>query len=86
MAELSKRIEVVIPIDNGGSDEVAGRGADGLFEVVTPSTLEASRTWVEERGEWRSQRLTAPLIGRLEPVSSLAELAQAAGFETEGNR
>ncbi len=76
MAELSRRIELVILIGNDGSEVVSERRSDGLIEVVTTSSLEAARTWVEahyEGVEWLKPRLATALIGRLkrdERVSS----------------
>ena len=47
MAELSKRIELLILMDDDGSEVVAECRLDGLIEVVTASNLELARTWVE---------------------------------------
>ena len=68
MAELSRRIELVILIGNDGSEVVSERRSDGLIEVVTTSSLDAAQTWVEahyEGVEWHKARLAIGLIGRL---------------------
>ncbi len=68
MAELSKRVELVILEDNDGSQVLTERRLDGLIEVSTASTLEEARTWAEahyEGVEWQRPRIGTALVGRL---------------------
>ncbi len=68
MAELTKRVELVILVDSDGLEVVTERRQDGLLEVSTASTLEDARAWVEahyEAVEWRAPRLGNGLVGRL---------------------
>ena len=68
MTELSRRIELVILHDSGGSEVVTERRSDGLVEVATKCSLEAARAWVEahyEGVEWPKPRFATALIGRL---------------------
>ena len=68
MADLQRRVELVILHDSDGSEVVTERRSDGLIEVVTMCSLEAARAWVEahyEGVEWPKPRLATALIGRL---------------------
>ena len=67
MAELSRRVELVILCGSDGSEVVSERRRDGLIEVVTKCSLEAARAWVEahyEGVQWHKPRLATVLIGR----------------------
>jgi hypothetical protein len=68
MAELSRRIELVILHDSDGYEVVTERRSDGLVEAATHSSLEAARAWVEahyEGVEWIKPRFGTALIGKL---------------------
>lgn len=68
MAELSKRVELVILEDNDGFQVVTERHHNELCEISTSSTLKDARAWVEahyEGVEWVKTRLARALIGRL---------------------
>ena len=68
MAELTKRVELVILVDSDGLEVVTERRQDGLLEVSTASTLEDARAWVEahyEAVEWHAPRRGIGLIGSL---------------------
>ena len=68
MAELSRRIELVILSCSDGSEEVTEREGQDLIVVVAKCSLETARAWVEahyEGVEWRKTRLASALIGRL---------------------
>jgi len=68
MAEVSRRIELVILNGSDGSEVVCGRGSTGLIEVASTYSLEAARAWVEAHFEgvaWCMPRLATALIGRL---------------------
>lgn len=84
MAELSRRIELVILHDSDGYEVVTERSPDGLVEVFTTSSLEAARAWVEahyEGAEWLQTRLGTALVGRLGRRSDEPELGGSAKFE-----
>ena len=68
VAEVSRRIELVILNGSDGSEVVCGRGSNGLIEVASTYSLEAARAWVEAHFEgvaWCMPRLATALIGRL---------------------
>lgn len=68
MTELTKRVELLILVDNDGLQVVTERRQDGLLEVSTAHTLEEARAWVEahyEAVEWQAPRLGNGLVGRL---------------------
>jgi len=68
MAELSRRIELVILSCSDGSEEVTERHGQELLVVIAKCGLEAARTWVEahyEGVEWLKPRLATALTGRL---------------------
>ena len=68
MAEVSRRIELVILNGSDGSEVVCERGSNGLIEVAGTYSLETARAWVEAHFEgvaWCMPRLATALIGRL---------------------
>ena len=68
MADLSKRVELVILHGSDGSEVVTERQGDGLIEVVVKGSLEAARAWVEAHYEcvdWPKSRLANVRIGSL---------------------
>jgi hypothetical protein len=68
MAELWRRVELVILHGSDGSEVVSERRSDVLIEVFTTSSLEAARAWAEahyEGVEWLKDRLATAVIGRL---------------------
>jgi hypothetical protein len=68
MTELTKRVELVILVDDDGLQVVTERHQDGLLEASTASTLEEARAWVEahyEAVEWQAPRRGNGLVGRL---------------------
>ena len=68
MAELTKRVELLILVDDDGLHVVTERREDGLLEVTTTSTLDEARAWVEthyEAVEWQAPRRGSGLVGRL---------------------
>jgi hypothetical protein len=68
MAESTRRIELVIVSDDGGSQVVAQRDPGGPIDVITHSSLDTARAWVEahyQGVEWRGPRHATALVGRL---------------------
>lgn len=68
MAELSRRVDLVILQGSDGSEVVSERRPEGLIEVYTTTSLEAAQAWAEaiyDGVEWRKPRLGTALIGTL---------------------